>query len=127
MATFDDDEDPFLPSEPEVLSARQGFFDAQAELAGTPVERKLGLLTCGWYGTALSQERGSFVLVNQDGPLADAVGERLRLTYRTRSVYVYCFGADSLDWDLHVTRRVYTALELLCVDKIDVIVEIVAS
>lgn len=122
-----DEDEVILPAEPEILAARQGFTDAQEALVGTPISREAGLPSCGWYGTAVSSERGSFALVNRGGPLEGLVGERLKLTWAERSVYVYVFGSEDLDWDIHITRRAFAALELLAVDRIDLIVEVVAS
>jgi hypothetical protein len=122
---MDDEDEVVLPAEPEILAARQGFADAQRDLAGVAVERMPGLPSCGWYGTAVSAERGSFALVNRGGPLEALIGDRLKLTYGDCSVYVYCFGSEDLDWDIHITRRAFAALELLAVDRIALIVEIV--
>lgn len=119
-------DDLFLPAEPEILAARQGFPDAQIDLAGTAILRRPGLPTCGWYGTKVSVERGSFALVNRGGPLEDLIGDRLKLTYKGRCVFVYCFGSEELLYDIHITRRTFAALELLAVERIDVIVEVVA-
>lgn len=118
---------PLLPSEPEILSARKGWQDAQAELAGQVIIRNPTLIGCGWYGTAISRERGAFALVNRTGALTDLVGDRLRLTHNDRSIYVYCFGTDDLDYDIHITRRSFAALELLAVERIDVTVEVVSG
>lgn len=116
----------FLPNEPEILDARQGFTDAQAALDGTTVERRAGLFTCGWYGTDVSRERGSFGLVNRGGPLEDLVGDRIRLTVGPDSVLVYVVASAVLDHDIHITRRSFAAVSLLAVDRIDVLVEVVA-
>jgi hypothetical protein len=122
-----DDEELLLPAEPEILAARQGYTDAQEDLFGTPIERRPGLPSCGWYGTSVSAERGSFALVNRGGPLEDLIGDRLKLTYGDCSTFVYVFGSDDLDYDIHITRRAFAALELLAVERIDLIVEVVAS
>lgn len=121
------DDQVFLPSEPEVLAARLGYPDAQVELAGTPYWRATGLPGVGWYGTDVSAETGSFGLVNIGGPLESLIGDRLKLTYRGRSAFVYVFGSDYLIEDLHITRRAFAALELLAVGRIGCIVEAVSG
>jgi hypothetical protein len=43
-------------------------------------------------------------------------------------VIVYVFGsAPDLDWDIHLMRRPFAALSLLSVDRIDVMVEVLAG
>lgn len=116
----------FYPNEPEILDARLGFADAQAALADAPLERLTGLYGCGWYGTSVSRERGSFGLVNVGGSLEDLVGDRVRITARDKSVIVYIVGSYALEHDIHITRRSYAAVTLLAVDRIDVTVEVLA-
>lgn len=119
--------DTFLPSEPEILDARQGFPDAQAALGSGVLDAVSGLYGCGWYGTSVSRERGSFALVNRDGPLESIIGDRVKLTSGDHSTFVYVIGSADLDWDIHITRRSFAALSLLAVDRIDVTVEVVSS
>lgn len=115
--------------EKEILDGRKGFPDAQSALAGARLELRAGLPNCGWYGTSISTERGSFALVNRGGPLEDLVGDRLRITEPNsgRQVIVYCFATEQLDYDIHLTRRAYAALSLLAVDRIAVQVEVLTS
>lgn len=119
-----------LPNEPEIMDARLAFPDAQVALAGTVEETKFATNTCGWYGTAFHPDRGCFAIVNLGGPLVDLVGDRLLLRYGvSRSVIVYCIGAQTVPegQDIVITRRSFLALELLVVDRIDVIVETLAG
>jgi hypothetical protein len=118
-----------LPNEPEILLARRAFPDAQAALTGVVAAERNTRNTLGWYGTTFHEERGSFAIVREDGPLADLVGDRLRLRYgKATPVFVYCIGAREIadGYDIVVPRRVFAALELLAVDRIDVIVEVLA-
>jgi hypothetical protein len=114
-----------LPNEPEVLDARQCFADAQRSLEGVTEARIGAFHTCGWYGTEVNDERGSFALVDEAGPLADLIGDRLRIRYDRREVYVYCFGSTDLPVDVAITRRAFARLDLLAKDEINVIVEVV--
>jgi hypothetical protein len=116
-----------LPPEPAVLDARQAFLDAQDTdtLAGAAV--LLGFFTVSWYGTAVSDERGSFGIVDPAMGLADAVGETVEITYNSRSVRVYVIGSqDGLGTDLGITRRSYMALELLAIEPLTTTIGVVS-
>lgn len=114
-------------TEPEILTARQSFPDAQAALDGVGSPFGNAAFTVGWYGTRVSAERGSFCIVNADGPLAELVGDTVRLRYGPGStVLAYCVGSADLEWDMGVTRRVFAAVELLSVDIISVTLEVIS-
>lgn len=114
-----------LPPEPSVLDGRQGFLDAQAAFAGPATS--LGFFTVSWYGSAVSDERGSFGVVDPAMDLADAVGEIVAVSYHDRIVYVYVIGSqDGLGTDLGITRRSYLALELLAIEPITATVGVVS-
>ena len=88
-----------LPPEPSVLDGRQAFLDAQAAFAGPTTS--LGFFSVSWYGSAVSDERGCFGVVDPAMGLADAVGEIVAVSYRDRIVYVYVIGSqDGLGTDL---------------------------
>lgn len=112
--------------EPEVIEARRCSSHTQAQWAAS--ERELYLpymVSCSWYGTAVSPERGSFCLVREGSDFDSdparalhpdgAVGEYLRLsTAEGRSVLVYVLGStDAIDTPLAVTRRAFMSLGLL--------------
>lgn len=109
-----------MVDEADIIYARGGFPDVQAELAIYPARLVDGVFTCGWYGTAISPERGSFCIVNVDGPLADRVGDYLRVSYLTKSVTVYCLEAFSIPYDLAVTRRAFYEIAELWNPYLDV-------
>lgn len=116
-----------LPPEPPVLDGRQAFLDAQGAdtFAGTSVP--LGFFTVSWYGSAVSDERGSFGVVDPTLALADAVGEVVEVAYNSRSVRIYVIGSqDGLGTDLGITRRSYMALELLSVEPITATIGVVS-
>lgn len=102
-------------NEDDFYYARLPFDRAQEALDTGKAEPGAVLANCGWHGSRTDRERGSFVIVNSDGPLADLVGERLRLTTgrettMLRSVIAYCHTQANLDGDLSVTRRLALAL-----------------
>lgn len=115
-----------LPNEPEIVNARLAFADAQGALGGVAEERLNDTYTCGWFGTSLIDDRGSLAVVNEDGPLADCIGDRLRIIHGQRSVVVYCFGSTDLDTDLAIARRAFAAIELLAAEELDVELEVLA-
>lgn len=112
-----------LNPEPLVLDGRQCLLDAQTLYSGAAVPR--GFYTVGWYGTAISDERGSFAVVDPQMGLADCVGEILELAYRpplsqsTFTVLVYVIGSvQNFGTDLGITRRCYMQLEKLAIEPI---------
>lgn len=120
-----------LPPEPLVLEGRQCLLDAQALYSGSAVPR--GFYTVGWYGTAISDERGSFGIVDPTMGLADAVGEIVEAAYRapgsqaTVTVRVYVIGSvQNFGTDLGLTRRCYMELERLAIEPITASVGIVS-
>lgn len=121
-----------LPPEPLVLNGRQALADAQRLYAGSAMPR--GFFSASWYGSATSDERGSFAVVDPMMALADTVGEILELLYfplrtrdfGTRCVCVYVIGSmQNLGSDIGITRRCYMALERLALDPITVAVGVV--
>ena len=115
-----------LPNEPEIIDARKSFLDAQGALGGVAAERMNDTYVCGWFGTGLVEDRGSFAVVDEAGPLAELIGDRLRVIHGQRTVVVYCFGSTDLDTDLAIARRAFAAIELLAVEEITVEVEVLA-
>lgn len=116
-----------LGPEPIVLDGRQAFLDAQAAASFTGTITALGFFTVSWYGAAVSDERGSFGIVDPSMALADAVGEIVEVDYKGRSVRIYVIGSqDGLGTDLGITRRSYMALELLSVEPITATIGVVS-
>lgn len=116
-----------LPPEPVVLKARLAFADTQAELT-TPTASTLGTLyDCGWFGTAHIIDRGCFAIVDPAGPLADLVGDTLRLrnwrTKRTAAVYVVGSLSD-MPTPIAIARRPFLAFEALTAERAQVEIEI---
>jgi hypothetical protein len=121
-----------LPPEPLVLDGRQCLLDAQVLYAGSSVPR--GFYSVSWYGSATSDERGSFGIVDPMMGLADCVGEIVEVTYSSllvrqgsQTVRVYVIGSEqNLGTDLSITRRCYLELERLALDPITASVGIVS-
>lgn len=110
-----------LGPEPLVLAGRQCFLDAQTDFAGVVVA--LGFFTASWYGSQVSDERGSFGIVDPAMGLADAVGDVVEVGYEGKTVKVYVIGSqDGLGTDLGITRRAYLSICLLAVEPITVTV-----
>jgi hypothetical protein len=116
-----------LAPEPPVLDGRQAFLDAQDSDSFAGVATALGFFSVSWYGSTVSDERGSFGIVDPSMALTDAVGEIIEVGYKGRSVRVYVIGSqDGLGTDLGITRRCYMALELLAVEPITATIGVVA-
>lgn len=88
--------------------------------------------SCGWHGSAFDPERGAFGIVASDGPLADLVGERLKVTRRdvspARTVWVYVHAdSETLTEELSLSRRAFMALGDLALDSVQVSVDTVSA
>lgn len=99
-----------LNNESEIVAGRHAFVDVQSEWANYPDIRLDSAMSCSWYGTSLNDERGSFCVVNLDGPLSDEVGSYLRVSYGLKSVAVYCVEAFVIPFDIALSRRAFFAL-----------------
>jgi hypothetical protein len=115
-----------LPPEPAVIAGREDFADAQALLSGGATG--LGNFYASWYGTNVSDERGSFAVVNPDGGLSSAVGNFLEVIYNGNSVSVYVIGSYTLlNTDIGLTRRAYLSICRLSLDPIYVAVGLIST
>jgi hypothetical protein len=118
------------PDELEVWYARMPHDEAQAVFAATGTQAGPKLASCSWHGTGLDPERGSFVVVRAGGRLDPWVGERVKITsresgtHRGDAVYGFVHNALDIDDDLSVTRRMFLALALPGLDRIEVAVEL---
>lgn len=122
------------PNEDDAYYARRAFDSAQAVLGSTGAV--LGSRTngsCGWHGTWLDPEPqgGSFAIVQEDGPMAEMVGDRVRIsTSDGRSVAAYVHRAMDLDADgddISVSRRLFAELGLLAQESLSVQVEVLGD
>lgn len=113
--------------EPDIVYSRGAFPDVQNELSVFPPKLINGVFSCGWYGTAIDPERGSFAIVNADGPLGGKVGDYVRVSYLSKSVTVYCVEALSIPYDLVLARRAYYQLAELWTSYLNVRVSDIAD
>lgn len=119
-------DDEYLASLPYDITQR--VFAAAGTLRDTRRSTR-----AGWYGTKFDPTTGARGIVRSDGPLADLVGERIRVSTRVgggvRSVAVYVhdereFPDELADEELLLTRRAFLALGNLALDNLTVSVEI---
>lgn len=89
----------------------------------------------GWHYISVDAETSAFAIVRTDGPLADLVGERVRVSADvpggTRSVVVVihdeqAFDDGALDEDISLTRRAFSRLAPLWTEALTVRVEVLA-
>lgn len=109
----------------EVQWGRRAFPVSQALMLGTPVSRVQGLIETGWYDTSVHPEEGAFCLVDRAGPLADLLGDIVKITLKDRFIFVYCIGTSSLPFPIALARRAYLSLALLNTEFIKPLVEVV--
>jgi hypothetical protein len=120
----------------DVELARLPWVLAQRVLGATgPATRTPRAATCGWHGAKTDPEVGAFCIVRSDGPFADLVGERVRVTYRVgtneRTVALYChdeqsFPPEAAMEDLSLTKRAFLALAPLSRDWLPVSLQVLA-
>jgi hypothetical protein len=112
--------------EPELAVGRRAFPKAQELFAGTVVERIPGFVSVGWYGSSRHPETGAFALVAIDGPMADRVGDILKIAAPSgANVFVWVVGARDVSTPLAVTRRAFMGLANLARSPVDCIVGVV--
>lgn len=111
----------------EELLASLPFKEAQKALGAVP-SPGVRFSVCSWHGLRIDSRRGCFAVVRSGSPLADLVGERLKITDRKtrRFVYVYC-RAEAIDLpdDITLARRAFVALRPLWTETARVKIEIV--
>lgn len=119
------------PAVDDLELTRLPFGLAQASLGATGVLRATRTAAvAGWHGTFLDPEHGAVAIVRSDGPLAELVGERVRVSTRDgrRSVAVYVndeqdFPDELAAEDLSLSRRAFLALAPWCTEALEVTVE----
>lgn len=102
------------------------FYEAQALLVAAPDPSTRVLASLEWYaaGPDGDPNRGSFAMVNDSGPFAGLVGERVLIVFGARSVLAYVLKTDALDEDIAVTRRLFMALAPLDTTSVQVAVTV---
>lgn len=111
--------------EVEIVNGMRAWPESQVALRGaTDPSQVFDVLAC-WYDTDIEEHEGAFCLVDVGGPLADLVGDFVRVTHAGREAFVYCLGQEDLPCEIGLARRAFMALEFLNVSEIDVTVEVV--
>lgn len=130
----------FQPMPPPAVDddalARLPWDVAQRILGATgPLRESRVVAIAGWHGTVLDEETGAFAIVRSDGPLADRVGERVRVSRRVgtleRAVVLtihneLAFPDELVDEAISLTRRAFLELAPWATDSLEVIVETLA-
>jgi len=116
-----------VTSDPLILLGRRAFAEAQAQLAGIPIVDSVGGEQVGWYDTAIDPETGSFAVVSEDDPSAQAlIGETIRVEYSARVVYAYVLGARAVSTRVALARRAFLGLAAPSEGTIEAFVKVVA-
>lgn len=122
-----------VPVETDLYYSRLPYKNAQAILGVGGPESVARVTNAGWHDTFIDPEIGSVALVRDGSALADLLGERIRVTTqgvgvpRSAVAYVHSLAdANAFDWDLSLSRHVYSQLALLASDPIPVAVEVIA-
>lgn len=118
---------PFVaPDEPDDFLAALPFPEAQTALTSPPVAGSTRSATCGWHGTFTDPNRGAYAVVAPDGPLADLLGERIRVRSGARAVVATVTAERDIPEDLSLARRAFLELALLSTEELRVSVEVLA-
>lgn len=106
---------------------RLPFAESQAQLRGPAETRSAKLATAEWHGAGPEgdPERVSFAMVDEEGPLANLVGERVLVRHGTKQVYAYVHRSAALGSEISVTRRLFMALAPLATTQLPVVVSVV--
>lgn len=125
--------EPYLPpDETDIYYSRLPYYDAGAALrtAGRGVAAPR-LADAGWHDTFIDPETGANALVRAGGVFEDLLGERIRVTTQSpvdrRGVIAYVHNLadeDIFDWDLSLTRHLFSQLSLLAKETVPVLVEV---
>jgi hypothetical protein len=111
-----------FPRVDDFLNARYAFPESQAILVGHA--SRTYHASAAWHGTRFDGERGVFAIVRAYGPLADLVGQRLRIRRGKRSVVCYCHDEGDTAEDISLTRRAFLELAPLATTRLQVRVEV---
>jgi len=125
-----------VPAVDDLDLSRLPWDVAQRVLAASGALRQSRVVaTAGWHGTILDPETGAVAIVRSDGPLADRVGERIRVSRRIgtleRSVVLVVhdelpFPDELADEDLSLAKRAFLDLGPWSAESLLVVVETLA-
>jgi hypothetical protein len=109
------------------LYAELGWASSQEMLSATPVVPNSAVqATCGWHGISYDSKVGAFAIVRTGGPLADLVGERLKITADDQVIYVSCRDERDIVEDISLSRAAFARVALLWTEDLDVLVEVLS-
>lgn len=111
----------------DMLIARLPFDEAQAQLRAPARTSTAVLAPVEWHGSSEygDPEVGSFAIVDEDGPLAGLVGDRVQVSFEGRAVFAYVHRSGVLlDAQISLTRRLFHALAPLSTTVIDATVAV---
>lgn len=120
------------PDETDIYLSRLPFSDAEAALrtAGRGLSTPR-LADAGWHDTFIDPETGAVALVRAGGAFEDLLGERIRVSTQTpvdrRVVIAYVHNLadpDAFDWDLSLSRHLFSQVSLLAKETVPVLVEV---
>lgn len=115
--------------EQEVRNATRCFSDAQDWLASEGAVGRVVYadVDLGWHDTGVHPLKGSIALVRIDGPYADLVGDRVRVTTITgEEVLAYVFGATALEHDVSLAMRAWVAIATAAEEQHQVRLEVLS-
>jgi hypothetical protein len=114
-------------AEAELMWAQRAFPKAQQLLAatGAPTRRLPGLVDIGWHGTEVEPIAGAVGVIGLGGD-QDLLGEVVRVSNGTRSIYVYLLGVRAVPTPYSVSRRAFLGLGLLAIERLACVVEVIA-
>ena len=116
------------PDAPEDYYAELPWAEGQAVLAaGAPLAGSAKIASCGWHGTRTDPNRGWFAVVAQAGPLADLLGERVRVTAAGRSLCALVVDSRDVAEDISLARPAFARLAVLSTEQLTVRVEVMVD
>lgn len=112
--------------EQEIMDARRAFPKAQELLFGPPDGELSWVGPCGWHDVSVNREAGAFAVVAFAGPLAESVGEVVRVSRGPRSVFVYIVASADIVQPISIARRAWWDIGGLVETSAQVVVESVS-
>lgn len=114
-----------LVVEPEILSGRRAFTEAQVLLAGEPLTQLPLELDIGWHDTSTHPEAGAFAVIGIESGLDELIGEIVLVTANARACFVYVMASADVPTPFSLARRAFCALSTLSVEELSALVQVV--
>jgi hypothetical protein len=100
----------------------QQIFSSQGALANSG-----RLAAASWYGTDFDPNIGAFAIVREGGVLEALLGERIKVSFGSRAIWLYVTDSGDTDEDIAMPRMAFERLAPPALDAIDVLVEVVSG